>query len=179
MDHYKAYLFVVIGVLAVLLNSLLCLTVLDELSYKNVKELNPDTEIEPDETSFCFIQLDIIATCNPYLSPYLIIKLQTQVLCMFLFVLFKKPKDCFLCYSKATNIKYSIFQKVEYIYTEQMLTVRRNAYILDLLKKLKGAENMLIDLDFEDYLDPERTVELYTHGYDINFMVERVGGSQY
>lgn len=68
---------------------------------------------------------------------------------------------------------------MEYIYTEQMLTVRRNAYILGMLKKMKGAENMLIDLDFEDYLDPERTVELYTHGYDINFMVERVGGSQY
>lgn len=109
MDHYKAYLFVVVGILAVLFNSLLCLTVLDEFSYREVKKLKPDEKTEPDETSFCVDKLGLLATCNPYLSPYLLIKLQTQVLCMFLFVLFKKPKDCFLCYSKATNIKYSIF----------------------------------------------------------------------
>ena len=179
IDHYKAYLFVIAGILAVLINSIVCLGILDEHMYRAMKNIDPT--INYDETKFCYYHLNTsdIYLCNPYLSPYFLIKLLTQLLCMFLFVLFKKPKDCFLCYSKATNIQYSIFQYVRYIYTEQMLTVQRNAYILDKLKKLKGAEHMLIDLDIDDYLDPKRTLKLYMGGYDMNYMVERVGGSQY
>jgi hypothetical protein len=48
----------------------------------------------------------------------------------FVFVLSKTPKDCFLCFSKLKNIKYSIWQYVEFTYTEQMLMIRRNAYLL-------------------------------------------------
>lgn len=82
------------------------------------KEVGPS-----DETKFCAKFLVDVDLCNPYLSPYPLLKLTIQVMCMFVFVLFKTPKDCFICYSKATNIKYSIFQYVHYVYTEQFLTV--------------------------------------------------------
>ena len=92
--------------------------------------------------------------CNPYLSPYVIVKLIIQVVCMNAFVLFKRPKDCFICYSKATNIKYSIFQYVRYVYSEQYLTVQRNANLIDILRKLNPDNVVLMDLDIDDYLDP-------------------------
>ena len=41
-----------------------------------------------------------------------------QVCGLFIFMISKTPKDCFKCFSKATNIKYSIFQYVRFIYTE-------------------------------------------------------------
>jgi len=70
----------------------------------------------------------------------------------FVFVLSKTPKDCFLCFSKLKNIKYSIWQYVEFTYTEQMLMIRRNAYLLTELQKLNA--NTLIVLDSDDYLNP-------------------------
>ena len=54
----------------------------------------------------------------------------------FVFVLSKTPKDCFLCFSKLKNIKYSMWQYVEFIYTEQMLLIRRNAGLLAELQKI-------------------------------------------
>lgn len=34
----------------------------------------------------------------------------------------------------------------------------------------------MIDLDTDDYLNPERTLFLYENGYDMQFLVDRVGG---
>lgn len=34
----------------------------------------------------------------------------------------------------------------------------------------------MIDLDTDDYLNPERTLFLYENGYDMQFLVDRLGG---
>lgn len=34
----------------------------------------------------------------------------------------------------------------------------------------------MIDLDTDDYLNPERTLFLYENGYDMQFLVDRAGG---
>lgn len=91
-----------------------------------------------------------------------------------LFVISKTNKDCFLCFSKLKNIKYSIWQYVRFIYTEKMIKIRRNAYLLSALqKKLPGQMFML---DSEDYLEPETCLAAHEVGIDMEFMVRHVGG---
>jgi hypothetical protein len=68
---------------------------------------------------------------------------------------------------------------VRYVYTEQFLTVQRNANLLEILKKLNPDNVILMDLDIDDYLDPSKTISRYTYGVDMNFMVNRLGGSIY
>lgn len=75
------------------------------------------------------------------------------------------------------NLKYSIFQKKRYIYADQFILLKRNAYLLDLLKKRDKTGKQIIDLDIDDYLDPMRTLEEYEMGIDMAFMVKEVGGS--
>lgn len=48
----------------------------------------------------------------------LLIQILIRNISGFIFVLSKTPKDCFLCFSKLKNIKYSIWQYKEYTYTE-------------------------------------------------------------
>lgn len=91
-----------------------------------------------------------------------------------LFVISKTNKDCFLCFSKLKNIKYSIWQYVRFIYTEQMIRIRRNANLLSVLQqKLPG---QIIMLDSEDYLEPDRCLAAHEVGIDMEFMVRHVGG---
>lgn len=68
---------------------------------------------------------------------------------------------------------------MRYVYTEQFLTVQRNANLLEILKKLNPDNVILMDLDIDDYLDPSKTISRYTYGVDMNFMVNRLGGSIY
>jgi hypothetical protein len=96
----------------------------------------------------------------------------------FIFVLSKTPKDCFLCFSKLKNIKYSIWQFVEYIYTEQMLMIRRNAYLLTELQKLAEGKGKMVVLDADDYLNPLLAKDAHRIGIDMEFMVRYVGGDQ-
>ena len=100
-----------------------------------------------------------------------------QLLGYYIFLWSKTPKDCFKCFSKATNIKYSIFQYVRYIYTEQMEKVRKNH---DLIEKIKAQDKtgaQVIELEFDDYLNAEETLEAYKCGIDMQYMVEHLGGS--
>lgn len=48
----------------------------------------------------------------------LLIQILIRNISGFIFVLSKTPKDCFLCFSKLKNIKYSIWQYKEYTYTD-------------------------------------------------------------
>ena len=57
-----------------------------------------------------------------------------------------------------------------------MTIVRHNAFMLALLKEQDKGGKQLIDLDTDDYLNPERTLFLYENGYDMQFLVDRVGG---
>ncbi len=57
-----------------------------------------------------------------------------------------------------------------------MTIVRHNAFMLALLKEQDNEGKQLIDLDTDDYLNPERTLFLYENGYDMQFLVDRVGG---
>ena len=57
-----------------------------------------------------------------------------------------------------------------------MTIVRHNAYMLALLKDQDKGSKQLIDLDTDDYLNPERTLFLYENGYDMQFLVDRLGG---
>ena len=83
----------------------------------------------------------------------------------FVFVLSKTPKDCFFCFSRLKNIKYSSWQYIEYIYTEQMLMIQRNAYLLAQLQKLNP--NEMIVLDKDDYLDPILAKESHKKGINM------------
>ena len=97
-----------------------------------------------------------------------------RILASMLFVVSKTNKDCFLCFSKLKNIKYSIWQYVRFIYTEQMIRIRRNAYLLSALQqKLPGKIFML---DSEDYMEPARCLAAHEVGIDMDFMVRYVGG---
>lgn len=91
-----------------------------------------------------------------------------------MFVLSKTPKDCFLCFSKLKNIKYSMWQYVEFTYTEQMLLIRRNAGLLAELQKINKGK--LIVLDSDDYLNPILSKKAHKLGIDMDFMVKHVGG---
>ena len=169
-DHLRQYIYLTIGITLVLVNSLVTDTLLDNLALQD--------PTNKDETKFCHkVMPDHMDQCNPYLSPLPLLKLTAQVACMYIFVLFKTPKDCFICYSKATNIKYSMFQYVRFVYTEQYLTVQRNANLLEKLQGLSSKNVLLADLDIDDYLDPKRTIERYTLGVDMDYMVARLGGS--
>ena len=44
---------------------------------------------------------------------------------------------------------------------------------------MKTMRSMHIDLDIDDYLNPKETIDRYMMGIDMQFMVERVGGSEY
>ena len=57
-----------------------------------------------------------------------------------------------------------------------MTIVRHNAYMLALLTDQDKGSKQLIDLDTDDYLNPERTLFLYENGYDMQFLVDRLGG---
>ena len=93
-------------------------------------------------------------------------------------MLSKTPKDCFLCFSKLKNIKYSIWQYVKFTYTEQFLLIRRNAFLLkELQDKAKPGENVVLDTD--DYLDPEYARKAWKTGITMDFMVMHVGGTEY
>ena len=101
-----------------------------------------------------------------------------QILGIYIMILSKSAKDCFFCFTKIKNIKYSIFQYVTYVYTEQMREVQRNAYkIWAKLNANKTMHNMNIVLDIDDYLNPKETIDRYMMGVDMQFMVERVGGT--
>lgn len=60
-----------------------------------------------------------------------------------------------------------------------MLKVWRNAYLLEAVRKLDKKGDMLIDLDIDDYLNPQQTLDRYMRGIDMQFMVARVGGTEY
>lgn len=90
----------------------------------------------------------------------------------------KIPKDCFFCFSKLKNIRYSIFQIERYTYTEQMLRARRNAYILETIRKMNKKGDMLIDLDLDDYLHPQLTIDRHMLGVDMKFLVTDCGGTE-
>lgn len=94
-----------------------------------------------------------------------------------MFVLSKTPKDCFFCFSRLKNIKYSSWQYIQYIYTEQFLMIKRNAYLLRELQKLNPGQN--IDLDDQDYLDPIMAKQAHLQGINMEFMVNYVGGDEY
>ena len=95
-----------------------------------------------------------------------------------MFVLSKTPKDCFLCFSKLKNIKYSMWQTKKFVYTEQFLLIRRNAYLLkELQSKAKAGEMVVLDTD--DYLDPTFSREAHRRGINMDFMVLYVGGTEY
>ena len=55
--------------------------------------------------------------------------------------------------------------------------MQRNAYLLDLLKKQDKSGKQIIDLDIDDYLNPQLTIEAYQKGIDMAFMVRHLGGS--
>lgn len=75
-------------------------------------------------TEFCYKKI-IKENKNP-----IVVELLIRNFAGFIFVLSKTPKDCFLCFSKLKNIKYSIWQYVKFTYTEQFLLIRRNAFLL-------------------------------------------------
>ena len=92
----------------------------------------------------------------------------------------KSAKDCFACFNKITNLKYSIYQYVNYVYSEQIREVQRNAYkIWAKLNTMKGMRDIHIDLDIDDYLNPQETIDRHLAGVDMHFMVSRVGGTEY
>lgn len=91
----------------------------------------------------------------------------------FVFVLSKTPKDCFFCFSRLKNIKYSSWQYIKYVYTEQFLMIQRNAYLLAKLQQLNPGKMVVLDED--DYLNPLLSTEAHKKGVDMNFMVEWVG----
>lgn len=91
-----------------------------------------------------------------------------------LFVVSKTNKDCFLCFSKLKNIKYSIWQYVRFIYTEQMIRIRRNAYLLSVLQQKEPGK--MVMLDDEDYMEPDFCIAAHKAGIDMEFMVRYVGG---
>lgn len=95
-------------------------------------------------------------------------------------ITFKSAKDCFFCFTKMKNLKYSIYQYVTYAYSEQVREVQRNAYkIWAKLNTMKAKRDLNIDLDIDDYLHPDETIDRYMMGVDMQFMVERVGGTVY
>ena len=49
---------------------------------------------------------------------------------MYVLVATKSTKDVFKNFSIIQNIKYSIFQKQEFIYSDEMTVLRRNAQLL-------------------------------------------------
>jgi hypothetical protein len=59
-----------------------------------------------------------------------------------------------------------------------MLEVRRNAWLLAKIKSLGGKKMLDVDLDIQDYLNPQQTIDRYMLGVDMQFMVERCGGTQ-
>ena len=64
---------------------------------------------------------------------------------------------------------------MEYTYTKQMIELRRNACLPDILMKLNPKSKIM--LEDEDYLNPYETIQMYKMGIDIQFMVEHCGGS--
>ena len=78
------------------------------------------------------------------------------------------------------NLKYSIYQYVTYVYSDQLREVQRNAYkIWAKLNARKTMRDLNIDLDIDDYLNPKETIDRHMMGVDMRFMVERVGGTEY
>jgi hypothetical protein len=66
---------------------------------------------------------------------------------------------------------------VTYVYTEQMRTIQRNAFIIwAKLNAIKAKRHLHIDLDIDDYLHPRETIDRHMMGIDMQFMVEHVGG---
>ena len=59
-----------------------------------------------------------------------------------------------------------------------MIKIRKNAYLLAQLKQLDPTGQQLIDLDDEEYLNPERTLKEHELGIDMEFMVALVGGEK-
>ena len=57
---------------------------------------------------------------------------------------------------------------MEYTYTKQMIELRRNACLPDILMKLNPKSKIM--LEDEDYLNPYETIQMYK-------MVEHCGGS--
>lgn len=64
---------------------------------------------------------------------------------------------------------------MEYTYTKQMIELRRNAGLSDILMKLYPKSKIM--LEDEDYLNPYETIQMYKMGIDIQFMVEHCGGT--
>lgn len=100
-------------------------------------------------------------------SPDYLMQQVFQLIGFFIMITFKNAKDCFLCFSKVKNIRYSIFQIERYTYTEQMLKAWRNAYLLEAVRKINKKGDMLIDLDFDDYLNPQQTIDRHLLGVDM------------
>lgn len=149
-DHIGVFLFQIFGLSVALAIVLLTTS----------EQYNPDNDVNEDI----------------FVSPKYLFMQICQLLAFFVFLISKYPKDFFKSFSKMQNIKYSIFQKKRYIYADQFILLRRNAYLLELLKQRDKTGKQLIDLDIDDYLDPKRTLESYELGIDMAFMVSRVGG---
>ena len=71
-----------------------------------------------------------------------------------------------------------MWQTKKFVYTEQFLLIRRNAYLLkELQSKAKAGEMVVLDTD--DYLDPTFSREAHRRGINMDFMVLYVGGTEY
>lgn len=101
-----------------------------------------------------------------------------QLIGFFIMITFKNCKDCFFCFSKVKNVRYSIFQIERYTYSEQMLKVWRNAWLLEAVRKINKKGDMLIDLDLDDYLNPQQTIDRHLLGVDMQFLVADCGGTE-
>lgn len=57
-----------------------------------------------------------------------------------------------------------------------MIKIRRNAYLLSVLKERDKSGNKVFELDDDDYLDPKRCIDAHDIGIDVEFMVRHLGG---
>ena len=57
---------------------------------------------------------------------------------LFFFLVSKLDEDCFRCYSKVKNVRYSEHQFKQYIYTEKMLRAFKRQILIERISKRRG-----------------------------------------
>jgi hypothetical protein len=98
---------------------------------------------------------------------------------VYILVFSKTAEDCFKCFSKVQNVKYSRFQYRRFAFTEKMIRARRRANLICQLENIHRNQESILMLHTVDHnLDTDEMLDANNLGLDMNFMVRYCAGEK-